>query len=325
MKTKYASSAAMTGVLFLALASSPKVSAQRFTFAAIDVPNASATFARGVANDGTVVGFYYDQSLTPHGFLRSPDGTLTFPIDYVSASSTVVGTVVNKIDPQGETVVGWWFDGASVVHGLLINLSSSTAVSFDFPSPGALTTIPNGINRSGEISGNYEDSAGISHGFTANVSCLSQAQCYQSFDFPGGFATELGSVNDSGDIVGDYFATNSKVISFRLSGGNITTLSAPSAATVSARAINNLQQIVGSYGNAFPIFQTSPEGQNNGLFKTPGALHGFLITPTGRATTINFPGADQTGIGAINDSGTIVGHYTSPGFVSHGFVAVATN
>ena len=316
--------AAMTGALLLALGAK-SANAQKYNFTTIDVPSAIATGARGISSNGTVVGFYVDPSFTPHGFLRSPNGSMTFPIDYVNASVTVVGTQLNKIDPQGETVVGWWFDGGFLIHGLLMNLGSSTAVSFDFPAPGVQATVTNGINRYGEISGNYVDSTGKSHGFTANVTCLAQASCYQSFDYPGGLQTEFGGINDGDEVVGDYLATDSKVVSFMFSGGNFTLLSAPSHPVVSARNINNLQQIVGSYGNAVPVFQVSPSA--SGLFNAPGSLHGFVLNPTGRVTTVNFTGPDaqQTGIGAVNDSGTIVGHYISPGFVSHGFVAVQTD
>jgi uncharacterized membrane protein len=299
--------------------------AQKYNFTTIDVPNALSTNARGISSDGTVVGFYRDQSFTPHGFLRPPDGSFKFPIDYVNPLVTVIGTELNRIDPQGQTTVGWWFDSAFLIHGLVMNLSSSTTISFDFPLPGVLATITNGINRNGYISGNYVDSGGTSHGFTANVTCLSQISCYQSFDYPGGLQTEFGGVNDSDDIVGDYLAADSKTISFLFSAGNFSILSPPSAPNVSARNINNLQQIVGSYGNALPFLQVSQMA--SGLFIAPGSLHGFVLNASGQVTTVNFTGPDaqQTGIGAINDSGVIVGHYISPGFVSHGYLAVPPN
>lgn len=299
--------------------------AQKYNFTTIDVPDAISTNARGISSDGTVVGFYRDQSLTPHGFLRSPDGNFTFPIDYTNPSVAVIGTELNRIDPQGQTIVGWWFDNAFLIHGLVMSLSSRATISFDFPSPGVLATITNGINRNGGLSGNYVDSAGNSHGFTANVSCLAQTSCYQSFDYPGGFQTEFGGINDTDEIVGDYLAANSKTVSFVFNSGKFAVISQPSAANVSARNINNLQQIVGSYGNAVPFFQVSPAA--TGLFTAPGSLHGFILDPNGRVMTVNFTGPDaqQTGIGAINDSGLIVGHYISPGFVSHGYLAVPTD
>lgn len=324
MATRRSTFAAAVGALLLVLGVT-RVNAQKYSFTTIDVPNAITTGVRGISGDGTVVGFYVDQNFTPHGFLRSPNGSLTFPIDYVNASATVLGTQLNRIDPQGQTIVGWWFDGAFLIHGFVMNLSNSTTLSFDFPASGVQATITNGINRDGKISGNYVDSAGNSHGFTANVSCLAQSSCYQSFDYPGGLATEFGGINDSDEIVGDYVAADSKVVSFVFSGGIFAVLSGPSAAVVSARNINNLAQIVGSFGNAVPFLQASSAA--SGLFNAPGSLHGFVLNSTGRFTTVNFTGPDakQTGIGAINDSGVIVGHYVSPGFASHGFLGVPAN
>ncbi len=299
--------------------------AQKYTFTSIDVPNAVSTNARGISSDGTVIGFYRDQSFTPHGFLRESDGNFQFPIDYTNPSVTVLGTELNRIDPQGQTIAGWWFDGSFLIHGLVMNLSNNTTVSFDFPSPGVLATITNGINRNGNISGNYVDGTGNSHGFTANVNCLAYASCYQSFNYPGGLQTEFGGINDADEIVGDYLAADSKTISFLFTGGNFAVLPEPAAPNVSARNINNLQQIVGSYGNAIPFFQVSSAA--SGLFNAPGSLHGFVLNPDGSVTTVNFTGPDaqQTGIGAINDSRVIVGHYISPGFASHGYLAVPEN
>jgi hypothetical protein len=94
-----------------------------------------------------------------------------------------------------------------------------------------------------------------------------------------------------------------------LSGGTFTTLMSPSRAVVFVRGINNLRQIVG-YDSGSLAFSST---------------HGFfLASPTGQATPVNFPGPDAqgTGVGSINDSGTIAGQYNSPGGVTHGFIAV---
>ncbi len=316
---------ASTTLALLVMLSVTAATAQKYNFTTVDVPNALSTNARGISSDGIVVGFYRDQTFTPHGFVRSPDGALSFPFDYTNSSVSVKGTELNRIDPQGQTIVGWWFDAGFLIHGLVMNISSHTSESFDFPSPGVLATITNGINRNGDLSGNYVDSTGISHGFTANLNCLTQPSCYKSFDYPGGLGTELGGINDSNEIVGDYLAADSKTISFLFSGGNFVVLSAPSGPNVSARNINNLQQIVGSFGNAVPFLQVDPAA--NGLFNAPGSLHGFVLDTNGRVTTVNFTGPDaqQTGVGAVNDSGVIVGHYNSPGFISHGYLAVPGN
>ena len=94
--------------LSLSLLAVPGARAQGFTFTTIDVPNAVFTFARGIDSNGTVVGAYADSSFVQHGFLRSPAGTFTAPIDFPSGSA--VATLALGIDPQGDTVVGVWLD-----------------------------------------------------------------------------------------------------------------------------------------------------------------------------------------------------------------------
>jgi hypothetical protein len=331
MKTRYAALAAMTGMSIVGLEGAAKGSAQEFAFTTIDYPKAVSTHLGGIAHDGKVVGFYFDDAGTAHGFLRSPEGTFTPPIDYVNASVTVAGTFLHRIDSTGQTVAGFWMDGAGMQHGLVIELSSNTAVSFDFPPQGVTTgTIVNGISSSGEISGAYCDSAGVEHGFTASLNLsLAQATGFKSINFPGALLTELEGVNDSGDILGAYLAADGKIISFLSEGGitencaKCTPLSSPSRPAVIARGINNLRQIVGFDENSIGFF-ASPMA--NGL--RFGSSHGFLLTsPTAQAIPVDVPGVDAQfdGVGSINDSGMIAGQYNSPGSVTHGFVAVPTD
>jgi len=323
MNKQGAELAAVTVFLLMTLAGALRGGAQNLRFTSLDVPKAISTHVRGVDSEGTVVGFYVDQSKKSHGFLRSPQGELTFPIDYVNKSVPVAGTVINKIDPQGETLIGWWSDSASVLHGLVMDRRRNTSVSFDFPATGVVATIPHGINKSGEITGAYTDSSEHSHGFVANVSCLSKPTCYQSIDFPKQQDTELGGVNDKGEIVGEYSEAEGRTVSFLLKGGKFSVLRI-SSPQVHARAINNLGQIVGSYISASQAAAKEPKSTPD---KGSGSSHGFLLPPTGDLRNIDFPGVDtqETGIGAINDSGTIVGHYNSRDSVSHGFVAVPNN
>ncbi len=54
---------------------------------------------------------------------------------------------------------------------------SDTFTTIDFP--GASATFPSGINPGGDIVGDYDDSAGVSHGF------LLREDSFTTFDFPG--------------------------------------------------------------------------------------------------------------------------------------------
>jgi hypothetical protein len=320
---------AVIGVFLLPLSWVPLANAQRFTFTTVDVPNALSTFLGGVANNGELAGFYFatDPStgnIKAHSFVQSPNGIQTFPID-CDICPNVVDTVLHRINSDGKTAAGSWFDSTKQ-HGLVFELATNTFTQVDFPATGAQATLLNGINKNGEISGGYVDSNGIEHGFTANLG-LGGVTNFMQVDFPGALQTELGDVNDNGDLVGVYLSDKGHIVSFLLSGTTFTTLSSPSGAVVFARGINNLKQIVGYVMNSI-AFPAAVEGVVNGLPRVSGSNRGFfLASPSAQATPVNFPGADaqQTGVGSINDSGMIAGQYNTPGFVTHGFVAVPLN
>jgi hypothetical protein len=96
-------------------------------------------------------------SFNLHGFLRTPDGTIT-TFDVPGAA----GTRGNSINPAGE-ITGTYFDESFVTHGFL-RARDGTFTTFD--PPGSLTTTPSGINPAGAITGYYQDSTRFNfHGF----------------------------------------------------------------------------------------------------------------------------------------------------------------
>ncbi len=302
----------------------PIARAKNFTFTTIDVPNAADTFGRGIASDGTVVGWYFDSAFGQHGFSRSPAGVFTAPIDFPAAAATFA----LGIDPGGQFLVGGYVDAAGVGHGFVMTVSTNSFVSFDFPQSPLVFSAAKAINSSGEIVGFYVDTAGLEHGFSANNSCLITPSCFQNIDFPGALQTQPNSINDSGAIVGFYIPTDGQVKSYLQSGADFSTLVVPDPTANCAWGINNSQQIVGFFGgSAIPFSRAAQDGILSGLLRAPESVHGYLLPPGGAATVVNFTGPDAqfTCNFAINDSGMIAGQYNSPGFVEHGFIAVPTN
>ncbi len=97
-------------------------------FNTIEIPEASGTLVGGINNQGKVTGIYLENDfLTGHGFLRAPDGTLTYRIDF--PGSNVLQTDLEAINDEG-FVVGGWVDDFGVQHGLVLRLPD-TFVSFD--------------------------------------------------------------------------------------------------------------------------------------------------------------------------------------------------
>jgi hypothetical protein len=140
----------------------------------ITIPGALEGQAVGINDRNRVVGTYRDVLFRDHGFIRSPGGALTNPVDF--PGSTI--TVLNGINNWG-WIVGRYTDSSGNEHGLF-RKNSNTIVKFDFP--GATATSLNGINDFGFISGRYTDGSGIRHGFVAWVFAFPDFDRHESDD-----------------------------------------------------------------------------------------------------------------------------------------------
>lgn len=63
--------------------------------------------------------------------------------------------------------------------------------------PGALSTLPSGINDSGLVVGTYLDAAKVQHGFL-----YSPDGTFTSFNVPGSTSTTLSGINNLGQMIG---------------------------------------------------------------------------------------------------------------------------
>jgi len=184
-----------------------------------------------------------------------------------------------------------------------------------FPVQG---TFLEGINNSGQISGNYGNKSSLTYGLL-----LSHGQWTSFADpnagtgpattnppfFPG---TDAVKINDQGQIVGFYVTESNEEHSFVLSDGHFTTIDPPGAYfnpgpsftnVDQAADINDLGQIVGGYTDSSNV------------------THGYLLSH-GQYTTLDDPNASGgfTFANAINNSGQIVGFYFDSNGIAHGFL-----
>jgi YVTN family beta-propeller protein len=126
------------------------------------------------------------------------------------------------------------------------------------------------------------------------------AQQFINVSYPGSPSTYPGTINNHGEIVGNYADSGGVFHGFTLLDGQYTSLNFPGAADTYASGINDSGEIVGAY-------------------LLSGTLHGFLLANS-TYKTIDFPGSDYTGPAGINNLGEIVGIYAKPGSsVVHGF------
>jgi hypothetical protein len=237
--------------------------------------------------------------------------------------------------------------------GFLLGATSSvfgqgsfTAIDF----PGSASTIPWGINQSGDIAGLYTTADKATHGF------LKSRGQYVSVDFPGAALTDAFGISPRGDVIGDYAATltgSGPHHGFVLSrDGTFTTIDYPGATSTVARGMNSRGDILGTYTFADNVShnfvmsanQFSSIGQFTTLDEVPGSttastgilginggeivgaymsadkvVHGFVLSD-GQFTTIDAPaGATYTNVTGMNSRGEIVGRYTVGG-VTHAYL-----
>jgi uncharacterized membrane protein len=165
----------------------------------LDFPGASETFAFGMNESGTVVGFWdiLDSSGNPlvfHGFTWN-NGNFT-QVDFPGSGDTsILG-----INARGDYVGVWDTSITSpTAHGFVF--TKGQFISFDVPFAGATITQANDINASGSIVGVYIDASGGEHGF------LAEGAKFTSIDYPGAALTSAWGINSAGQIVGNHLDT----------------------------------------------------------------------------------------------------------------------
>lgn len=127
---------------------------------------------------------------------------------------------------------------------------------------------------------------------------------YTQIDPPGATSTEVHAIDTNGDIAG-WYATDSGLYGFVLSGGAYTSIVYP-----------------GPYGTF--VFGMNDNGQLVGYAQDSTTLIGFQYDiATQTFTEINFPEALYTEPAGINDAGVVIGtfepqHGTGSGFVLQG-------
>ena len=164
--------------------------------------------------------------------------------------------------------------------------------------PGSLYTYATGVNNAGVVVGHYMDAARVYRGFKY------ENGTYTTIDYPGAVATFVDGIGPTGIIVGSWLEADVQYHSFVFDNGNFSSFDFPGKET-DAQSINSLGQMVGVYDQ----FLSAP-------------VHGYLKDGE-TFTTIDVPGASNTGAYGINDSGVISGTYTiGTTDAPHGFALV---
>jgi uncharacterized membrane protein len=257
-----------------------------FTFTILKVPfpgGATSTDAAGISDSGTIVGSYFDGSVT-HGFILKQDKYTAFDVPVPG----VVTTAPNGINDGGD-IVGFYqtipVPPRASNHGFILQGSVLTTLD----PPGATGSFALGINNLGEIVGRFVDVLGTSHGF------LRERDAFITIDVPGALSTAASGINDLGVIVGSYTGSDGRSHGFVKNGSAFTSFDVPFPhSDMSVNGINDLDQIVGNYFDSLI-----------------GSSHGFIFA-NGEFTSFDFPSLPLdkvhfTDLLGINDLGEIVG------------------
>jgi len=298
-----------------------------------DAPNSSYTYPTGINDRGEVTGYFFEADHRIRAFVRRSGGL----IDVFDAVPGGTETEPVGINNRGE-VGGGGFLRDSGGHITL------------FSVPGALPgrTFASGMNDRGSITGKFiDDVLPLEHGYVRD-----QRGQFAKFDIPNGSYLQVAGINARGDVGGtfdDWTESGKQRIFVRDARGTFTILDVPHG-TPWVSGINNSGEIAGMYvlpstegGEIFGFFRDqrgtlvdlgipNPDvtGLNNqgevvGIFSNPekdGKTCGFIWSPQGNTTILDYPNAAATYAYSVNDRGQVAGAFDVAGAGSQrrGFV-----
>ena len=223
------------------------------------------------------------------------------------------------------------------------SISIQVITTFDYPGDGN-STIPEGINERGDITGFYTDSSGISRGFVRFADGTFSAPIVEPND--PGVLSEGRGINNQRTVGGYYTGSDGFFHGYFRNRGVFTEFNVSGATATLVEGLNDAGDFVGGYDTAAgdsPSFSNiggitttiiipdalgvsfafgiNQSRQITGWYTdTAGGVHGWWQDSDG---TINAPfdppGSLQTLAFGINDQGLIVGRFAR-NRAEHGFL-----
>lgn len=271
--------------------------------------------------------------------------TYTFTsFDAFGSNDTRAGAINND-----GTSVGYFAGSDGILHGFYHNiLWAAGPIQYDDPALTTTSTLLQGINNNGVMSGLAKDSprgtpdAGSGFIWRGGTDVT-------TYTVPGASFTAVKGINVFEQFAGRFVDSNGHSLGFVQSGDTFTIIDYMGSTSVQCGCINDLGQVEGSYrdgggtqrgfllDSALTTFTdvnyprsiyTQALGMNNnnqvvGTYQLArGAKQGFVLNvATGAYTTVNYPNAYETFVTGITDSGTLVGHWRDS-LGMHSFYAV---
>jgi hypothetical protein len=289
----------LTAALLIALC--PVAQANNdYQIRAVDFPGATNTYIFALNNAGHFVGAEVDSAGVNHAIFDN--GKELQMLKLSGPARENLGSFAFSINNRDD-IAGAFTDMGGVTHGY-VHHADGSLIQINFP--GASSTQAYGVNDWQMVIGVYADAQNNGHAFV-----LRDGR-YLNADLPGGpsSTTTPLSINDLGEIVGEYITTPSTNGFGYLQqfDGRFSLTTAPGSVPEGTFfiSINNWQQVLGAFAD------------------TAGVQHNFL--KTGNVyRPFNLParfGASFVSAQTVNDIDSVVGYYVDASSVAHGFVAV---
>ena len=281
-----------------------------FRLETFDVPGQGpvGSGASGISASGSIAGTYVDPSGVNHGYIRSPDGTFTLPIDYPGASHTLIlfynginnaGYVTGQsLDSSFNYTPDFIYNSNTKMFSAPMVTDPKTGLSFGY-------TALRDVNEAGIVS--------VTYGYVGTQNRNA------SYDIATDTFTPIADIKDQNKQPrnnelqaigpnGEYLVTLASLTDDTYEGsitqnGMTTYLNVPGAYSTSSDGITTTGLVFGNY-----------EPQAN----TPDNRNAYIYdTSNGSYTTIAVPGAVDTELGHTNNATQFVGYYIDANGVYH--------
>ncbi|HLK34742.1 MAG TPA: hypothetical protein VKT29_16725 [Terriglobales bacterium] len=178
--------------------------------------------------------------------------------------------------------------------------------------------------------------------FVAASASAQTSYTFTTFAVRNSTYTDAIGINERGDVAGYYGVPSTSLFQgfLRVASGEITTISYPGQSVTTAYGLNRFRVVAGTYATGSSggfLFRQGTyksiiiEGQSTGVndindygyyagsYGSPRSA-GFIASPSGQITTLNYPGAYATGVNWIKNDGAVIGTYQDNFGKLHTFV-----
>lgn len=293
--------------------------AQTFTYAGINVPGAVQTEARGINNNGEIVGFYKTTSCQDYDLTVPSCPTKGFK--YVNGSyiklmvPNSTATAILGVNDLGD-LVGFYTKSDGSKHGFLW-FHTNVVRTLDHPNT-SLTTVPFGVNKAGTVVGGLwtiDPSFGTfpGGGWTWTNGIFSTMDPVAK-NAAGPCCWSVNSIANSGVIAGQVF--QSDFINAWYKAGSdqdffMDVISGQNGTDTAATGVNSGNDMIGYGATAwFARNIEANEGTGDSTETTPS----FIV--------VKYPNSQATVPFGLNNLRAVVGTYTDSSG-RHGFLAKA--